>query len=249
MRYSQPRPTGRRDRGHRVEGVGAGAHRLEAGLHPHPLLRRAGAGQVGVVLVLLDLLEAGRRVVDGSAGAEPVGPVDEQGGLVGGRHLERVHVVRRDPRDVVVDRLRCDLDRGRRHLGGDQRDLDGALRHRDRLVGGEDHPGGEPPGAAVDHAHREAEVLTVAGPLEDAVARGEVLVADPLEAEVGMADTQLPRAGQGGVPETAVGERDEGLVELRTTHDGEPIRESRGSPAGRRCGASSPAGRGPSRCP
>ncbi len=46
----------RRDAGHRVEGVGAGAHRLEAGLHPHPLLGGAGARQVGVVLVLLHLL-------------------------------------------------------------------------------------------------------------------------------------------------------------------------------------------------
>ena len=85
-------------RGHRVEGVGPGAHRLEARLEPDPLLGGAGAGEVGVVLVLLDLQQVRRRVVDRGAGAQPVGPVDEQRRLVGERHLERVDARTTRPR-------------------------------------------------------------------------------------------------------------------------------------------------------
>ena len=156
----------RRDRGHGVEGVGTGAHRLEAGLQPDPLLGGAGAGEVGVVLVLLDLLEERRGVVDRRALAQPVGPVDEERRLLGGGHLERVHVVRRDPRDVVVDRLRCDLDGTARHLGRDHRDRDRLLGDADRLLGREHDPRREAPGTAVDDPHREPEVLGVARALQ-----------------------------------------------------------------------------------
>ena len=46
---------------------GAGPHRLEAGLEPDPLLGGAGAGEVGVVLVLLHLQQVRRGVLDGRA--------------------------------------------------------------------------------------------------------------------------------------------------------------------------------------
>ena len=58
----------------------------------------------------------------------------------------------------------------------------------------------------MDDADREAEVLVVARPLQHAVAHAEVLVADPLEAEVRVAHTELAGPGQRGVPEAAVGE-------------------------------------------
>ena len=60
-------------------------------------------------------------------------------------------------------------------------------------VVGEDDTGGEAPRAVVHDADGEAEVLGVAGGLEDAVARTEVLVAVALEPEVGV-------AGAGAVP-------------------------------------------------
>ena len=44
------------------------AMRLERGLEPDPLLGGAGAGEVGVVLVLLHLLQRGAGVVDAVGG-------------------------------------------------------------------------------------------------------------------------------------------------------------------------------------
>ena len=64
MRYSQPRPTGGAIVAIESKVSAPVAHGLEARLHPHPLLGGAGAGEVGVELVLLDLLQAGRGVVD-----------------------------------------------------------------------------------------------------------------------------------------------------------------------------------------
>ncbi len=89
----------------------------------------------------------------------------------------------------------------------------GRLGHRDRLVAGQHHAGGEAPGAVVDHPDREAEVLAVLGALERAVAHGEVLVADPLEPEVGVVDAEVAGPRQRGVGEAAVGEGGEGRVD------------------------------------
>ena len=67
----------------------------------------------------------------------------------------------------------------------------------------------------MDDPDGEAEVLGVAGALQDAVAHPEVLVADPLEAEVGVGDAELAGPGEGRVAERAVGEVGEGRVEDR----------------------------------
>ena len=45
-----------------------------------------------------------------SAASSSLGPAGEQAGLLGERDVERVHVVRRDPGDVLVDRLGSQLD-------------------------------------------------------------------------------------------------------------------------------------------
>ncbi len=81
------------------------------------------------------------------------------------------------------------------------------------------------------HPDGEAEVLGVARALQYAVAHPEVLVAHPLEPEVGVPGTELTGAGQRGVAERAVGEVGERLVQA--THDGEPtptLRGGRGGP-------------------
>ena len=86
------------------------------------------------------------------------------------------------------------------------------------FLGREHHPGGEPPRPAVDDPHREPEVLGVGRSLEHSVAYPEVLVAHALEAEVGVAGSQLARPGQRDVAEVAEGERQEGRVELGSGH-------------------------------
>ena len=73
----------------------------------------------------------------------------------------------------------------------------------------------------MDHPDREPEVLGVARALEGAVADADVLVAHPLEPEVGVAGAELLGPGQGGGAELAVGECGEGRVDLR--HAVEPI--------------------------
>ena len=60
-----------------------------------------------------------------------------------------------------------------------------------RLGLGQRDAGGEAPGAVVDHPDGEAEVLGVLGALEGAVANADALVADALEAEVGVGDTEV----------------------------------------------------------
>ena len=65
----------------------------------------------------------------------------------------------------------------------------------------------------MDDPDREPEVLGVGRALEHAVADAEVLVADPLEAEVGVAGSELAGPVEGDVAEVAVGERGEGRVE------------------------------------
>ena len=95
---------------------------------------------------------------------------------------------------------------------------DRRLRDPPRLLGRQHDAGGEPPGTAVDHAHREPEVLGVARGLEDAVADAEVLVADPLEPEVGVGRAELAGPAERDVPEVAVGEGGEGRVEAGSAH-------------------------------
>ena len=213
---------GEGDAPHRVEGVGARAHRLDPGIDPHPLLGGHRPGQVGVVLVLEHLPDRGRRVVDRRTLPEPLGPVDEQRRLLRDRHVERVHVVRRDPGDVGVHRLGGDLHRRAGHLRGHLGHRHRGLRDPPRLVGGQHHPGGEPPRPAVDHPHREADVVGVERGLEHSVADREVLVPDPLEAEVRVVGPQLLCPTKGNRAELAVGEGGEARIDLR--HGSEPIR-------------------------
>ena len=59
---------------------------------------------------------------------------------------------------------------------------------------------------------REAEVLVIRDALQDAVSDAQVLVAHPLEPEVGVAGAQLARPGEGGVGEPSIGERGEGRI-------------------------------------
>ncbi len=237
----------RRDAGHRVEPLRAGAHRLEAGLQPDPLLGGPGAGEVGVVLVLLHLQQEGRGVLDGRAPQQPPRPVDQDRGLLRDRDVERIDLVGRHPGHVVVDRLRCQPHRLGGHRGRHPCHLDRPVGDRDGLGVGQHHAGGEPPGAAVDHSHGEAEVLGVPGALEHAVADAEVLRADPLEAEVGMARTVLLGAGQRDLAEPAVGERLEGGVRAAAAHAQEPSR--RGAARAGRCRAGCAGRRGPRRSP
>jgi hypothetical protein len=205
----------RRDGPHRVEGVRARAHRLRLGVEPHPLLGGHRPGQVRVVLVLHHLADRCRRVVDRGTLPQPVGPVDEERGLLGGGHVERVDVVRRDPGDVGVHRLGGDLDRAAGHLGGDLRHPDRGLGDPAGLVGGQHHTGREAPRPSVDDPHREPHVVGVQRGLQHAVADHELLVADPLEAEVGMAHPELLRAAERDGAELAVGEGEEARIDLR----------------------------------
>ena len=72
------------------------------------------------------------------------------------------------------------------------------------------------------HPDREAEVLAVAGTLENTVANAEVLRANPLEPEVGVGGAELARPGERDVAELSVGEVDERGIERRAGHAGEP---------------------------
>ena len=112
-----------------------------------------------------------------------------------------------------MDGLGRELDPAPGHPAGHLGDAHGLLRHHDRSVAGQHHAGGEAPGALVQHPDREPEVLAVRGALELAVADGEVLVADPLEPEVGVVDAEVPGPRQRGLGEAAVGEGGEGRVD------------------------------------
>ncbi len=197
-----PAPAGRRPAGaHRLEGA-AGAvdrGRLQLRVQPDPLLGGDGAGQVGVELVLLHLHHQGLDVVHAVGGQQALGPVPEQRELLRVGHVERIHLVRRDPGDVRVDRLVGQLDRLRvdraAHLGH----LDRLLGHGDRGLRGQVDAGGEAPGAVVHHPDREADVLAVAGRVDPAVAQDQVLVADPLQPEVGVLGPEIAHPLQRGV--------------------------------------------------
>ena len=125
--YSQPRPTGGAIVRIVVEGAGVvvGAHRGERRHQPHPLLGGAGAGEVGVVLVLAHLEELGRGVVDAGwrrsrwVQSTRTAAFSATGTSNGSRSYDETHV------DVVVDRLGRELDRHGRHRCGHPGD-----RHR-----------------------------------------------------------------------------------------------------------------------
>ena len=235
VRYSQPRPTGGAIELIESKRVGAGAHRLEAGLQPDPLLGGAGAGEVGVVLVLLHLQQVRRGVVDGGA-RRAAGSVQSMSSAAFSAVGTSSGFTSYAETQVTSSWTGSGASStGRRgHLGGDPRDRHRGLGDPHRLVGREHHARGEAPGAAVDDADREAEVLGVAGALQHAVAHAEVLVADPLEAEVRVAGAELARPLQRGVAERAVGQGGEGRVETGgrgSAHAAEPIR-CRGPPSG-----------------
>ncbi len=67
----------------------------------------------------------------------------------------------------------------------------------------------------MDDPDREAEVIGVESGLEHAVAHHQLLVADPLEAEVGVGCPQLLCPAEGDRAELAVGEGGEGRIDLR----------------------------------
>ena len=144
---------------------------------------------------------------------EAPGPVLEERSLVGERHVEGVHVVRRAPEDVVVRGLGRELDGCAGHLGGHQRDVHGLLGDLDRLIGGQRDARREPPGAVVDDADGKAQVLAVLGALQVAVAHGQVLVPDPLEPEVGMGDPEVACARQRSRGQPPVRKRGEGRID------------------------------------
>ena len=225
------------DGAHRVEDAGllVGAERLEHRLQADPLLGGRGAGQVGVELVLHDLLQGAGRVLHPGCVEQPLGPPGQQVDLVGERHRQRVDVVGRHPLDVPVRRLRGQLDRPRRHRRGDLRRADRGLGDLDGRRLAEADAGGEPPGAVEHDADGEADVLGVRGALEPPVAHPDVLRADPLEPEVGVADVEVLGPGQRRLRHPAVGQRGERRVDLvRRGHDPRLCRRGPGCPAGSR---------------
>ena len=175
------------------------AHGLEAGLQPDPLLGGAGAGEVGVVLVLLHLLQDGGGVVDGvrrcaaarssRRAGRPSRAVGTSSGLTsyaetqvtsswtgsGASSTGRAWSSPRRPR------------RPRRRVS--------ATRRASSSVS--TTPEAKP--QAPPWITRTAKPRSSASlrRLEDAVADAEVLVADPLEAEVGVAGAELLGPGQG----------------------------------------------------
>ena len=66
----------------------------------------------------------------------------------------------------------------------------------------------------MDHPDGEADVLALAGTLEVAVTRADVLVTHPLEAEVGVLDPERACPVECRVREQLVGEREEPRVDL-----------------------------------
>ena len=179
----------------------------------HPLLAGAGAGGVGVVLLLLDVHAAALHVLDAVGGQQLLGQLDEQRRLLGVGHAERVDVVVGDPRRRRVHRLGRELDAVAVDRRGDLGDGDRLLGQPHGLGGGEDDAGREAPGALVHHADGEAEVLAVGERLEPGVAQADRLGADALDPEVGVLAAQVDRPGQRGVGERGQREGEEGLVD------------------------------------
>ena len=167
---------------------------------------------------------------------QAVAVIGEQGNLLRARHGERVDLVARHPVDVVVDRLVGQLDRLGVDRPGDLREVDRLLGDPDRLVGGQRDPGGEAPGAVVDHPDGETEVLVVGRALQHAVAQRDRLGADPLQPELGVRRAEILGALQGRVGELVSGKGKEGCIDIRHGSDPRPcpvLRARGGGPAGR----------------
>ena len=229
MKYSQPRPTGGAIV--RIESkapvAGSVAVRLDVRLEADALLGDRGAGEVGVVLVLLHLLHGcrprgrrrRRRAARGST--RRTGRSSRRSGTSNGlTSYDETQVTSRCTGSGASSTGSAG------HLGGDPRDGDRRLGHGDRLGLGQRDAGGEAPGAVEDDPHREAEVLGVLGALEHAVAHREVLVADALEAEVGVGDPEVAGPGQRHLAETLVGQGQERRIDLPRGHGPDPSRSS-----------------------
>ena len=156
------------------------------------------AGQVGVVLVLLHLPDRrpsrGRRrrpARSRSVQSMSSAAFSAIGTSNGFTSYDETQVTSAYTGSGAISTGALVISRG--HLGHRDR----GLGHPARLVGGQHHPGGEPPGAAVDHPDREPDVVGVQRGLQHAVAHREVLVPDPLEAEVRVAGARAPGPGRG----------------------------------------------------
>ena len=197
----------RRDARHRVERVGAGAHRLEPGMQPDPLLGGAGAGQVGVVLALVHLQQVGRGVVDGGAGAQPLGPVDEHGRLLGAPGRRTGPPRRPTPTRRRRRRAPAASTTGALVISADTRATATAVSATRTASSGvsttPDAKPQDPPWMTRTAKPRSSWSLA---PWSTPSRTAERLVADPLEPEVRMAGPELPRPLQGSIAETAVGE-------------------------------------------
>ena len=184
-----PAPADRGRQGpHRLERARCGVHghRLDDGVDAHPALRRDGARQIGVVLVLHDREHPRRDVVDDLGRQEPARPVLEEGHLVGERHGRGVHVVGRRPGDGAVGGLVGHLDAGaqrRGRLGRQPRGVVGEVRRRVRV---QLDRRGEADGAVAHDVETDAELGVVDGGLDVTVTQRHELRPDPLDPDLGV---------------------------------------------------------------
>ena len=176
VRYSQPRPTGGAMRAHGVEGAGLWSAPMASsfGSHAHPLLGGAWCPRGRRRTCSPATWSSVRgRVVDAAAPSsrwlQSASSVD----LLGRRHVERVDLVGRDPGRVVVHRLGASSTGSRLIAVATWATATACLGDPDapRRRSSAD-AGGEPPGAVVDDADGEADVVGVDGAPRRRRARG-----------------------------------------------------------------------------
>ena len=170
-------------------------------MHAHPALGGRPSRQVGEVLVLDDGQHTGRRrgrPAPSRAGAalqSSSSATLSARGTVGG-----VELVGRGPRDLAVAGLvgqHHGRAQRRRPCRGPAPRPRRPARRRRRV---ELHRGGEADGAVVHHAQAHADLGVVDGRLDDAVAQRDVLRADALDADLGVAAPQRRGPLQGRAP-------------------------------------------------
>ncbi|SKU64671.1 Uncharacterised protein [Mycobacteroides abscessus subsp. abscessus] len=129
--------------------------------------------------------------------------------LVGLRHPERVDLVVGHPLHVGVDRFVGQLDaltvqaaQPAGHSHGPARGLGGGRRI-------ELHMRGESPGAVDNHPHRQTDGAPGDGRLHLLVAQHQLLVDQPMDAQVRITGTGGAGRVQGGVGELGAGQRQE----------------------------------------